>query len=227
MNVASGNFDRVAWIYDTLAHCYSLGQIAAAKQSQIDEMRPGERVLYLGAGGGEDALAAARAGADVACIDISAGMLDQARRKFERAGVCGEFLHADAREHRPAVGYDVVAANFFLNSFPPEGMVEMLHVAAGLVRPGGKLLIADVATPEGPWIYRAIQETHNAVGIGFFWLLGLVPLHPIYDYRRHFAAAELKHRRTRRFRLWPQGPVAYHAMVAERRKTAGSDDAPP
>ena len=40
--------------------------------------------MFLGAGAGEDAIMAAEAGAEVTCIDISQGMLDQVQRALDK-----------------------------------------------------------------------------------------------------------------------------------------------
>ena len=55
------NYSSVARLYDALGYLYSGGQISAAKAAQIRYISAGDRVLYAGVGGGEDALLAARA----------------------------------------------------------------------------------------------------------------------------------------------------------------------
>ena len=59
------NYDRAAWFYEKSAKIYSTNQIRASKRYQMQHIEPGEKVLYLGAGAGEDALMAARHGAKV------------------------------------------------------------------------------------------------------------------------------------------------------------------
>ena len=61
-------FDRygyglVSGFYDELAAFYSRGRIGATKQSQLQYLKPADRVLYPGVGRGEDAIQAARGGA--------------------------------------------------------------------------------------------------------------------------------------------------------------------
>ncbi|RPJ53819.1 MAG: class I SAM-dependent methyltransferase, partial [Acidobacteria bacterium] len=51
-------------------------------QSIAARVPPGRRVLELGCGTGEDTLFLAREGIRVLATDISAGMIDQARRKL-------------------------------------------------------------------------------------------------------------------------------------------------
>ncbi|QDV33138.1 class I SAM-dependent methyltransferase [Tautonia plasticadhaerens] len=211
-----GGFDRAAWFYEPLARIYSLGKIEAAKASQLGLMNPGDRVLYVGVGAGEDAVLAARVGADLTCIDLSGRMLARARTKFERAGLRGEFIRGDVFEHDRIGHYDVVAANFFLNCFERGPMRRMLRHLSGLVRPGGRLLIADVAAPSGNRLQRQLHRGYNGVGLALYWAMGLVPLHPIHDYRRYFGEAGLRCIRVRDFRVLPFGPVSFQAIEAQR-----------
>ena len=222
-------FDRAAWFYEPLARLHSGGQIAAAKASQVELMNPGDKVLYVGVGGGEDALLAARRGVALTAIDLSAGMLRRAEAKLAREGLSAELIRGDARGHDRPGRYDVVTANFFLNCFAEPDMVAMLRHLASLVRPGGRLMIADVAVPRGGLPSRAFQRLHYGTGLWLFWTLGLVPWHPIYDYRRHLREAGLRVEEVRSFRLFKVGPPCYWSIAAVRPPEGATDqeaDAP-
>jgi hypothetical protein len=82
------------------------------------------------------------------------------------------------------------------------------------VRPGGKVLIADLALPQGGALSRCAQRAYSRAANVIFWALGLVPLHPIYDYRRHFADSGLEFANARSFRILGFGPVAYESLTA-------------
>ncbi|MEO0477541.1 MAG: hypothetical protein AAF085_16480, partial [Planctomycetota bacterium] len=47
-------YGHVAWAYDLLASAYSLGAIDRAKRRHHHLVKPGDRVLYAGAGRGQN-----------------------------------------------------------------------------------------------------------------------------------------------------------------------------
>jgi len=220
--------ERVAGCYEALARIYSRGRIGAAKASQIEEMRAGDRVLYAGVGGGEDALLAARRGVRLSAVDLSPAMLRALRRRLDGEGLAGELIVGDVLEHRAEEPYDLVAANFFLNVFAEEVMLRVLAHLASQVRPGGKLLVADFAPPgqgstsvctsartparTSAWVHALYYRPVNLAA----WALRLCALHPIYDYVPAAARLGLSLRRRRRFRLGRSGPELYESLVFER-----------
>ena len=90
----------MAGAYDVLAALYSLGAIARCKSAHLAGLRPGDAVLYAGAGTAAEAVEAAVAGAEVTVMDLSAGMLERARRRFQRRGLSARFVMGDARVPR-------------------------------------------------------------------------------------------------------------------------------
>lgn len=106
--------------------------------------------------------------------------------------------------------------NFFLNVFPKEQMVAMLQHAASLVRPGGKLMIADCACPQGWLPARMFNRIYLRAGMGLYAALGLAAWHMTYDYRNHFAEAGLTTTDLETFRYIGCGPVVFWNIVAEK-----------
>lgn len=103
----------------------------------------GLRVLDVGSGDGQLALALARAGARVWAIDADPRMLATARRCFETAAVeVGlQEAHAQALPFESA-GFDVITAVTVLCfvSEPERALAEMVRV----LRPGGRLVIGEL-----------------------------------------------------------------------------------
>jgi SAM-dependent methyltransferase len=100
---------------------------------------PGDRVLDVGCGCGETTIEAARTAGTVLGLDLSAPMLDVARRLAADEGVTNvEFVQGDAQVHplRPAF-FDVVVSSFGVMFFA-DPAAAFGNLAAAL-RPGGRL----------------------------------------------------------------------------------------
>lgn len=210
------NYDRAAWFYEKSAKIYSTNQIRASKRYQMQHLVPGQKILYLGAGAGEDAIMAAKHGAEVTCIDISQGMLDQVQAKLDSENLSAELICVNAFDHDRIGYYDVVAANYFLNVFRRKDMATMLNHTAKFVREGGKYLVADVATAQGNALAKAFNVSYLKMAMGSFWLMGLVPWHENYDYPSFFGDAGLTHEHTEYFRFAKKGPILFQSIVASR-----------
>jgi demethylmenaquinone methyltransferase/2-methoxy-6-polyprenyl-1,4-benzoquinol methylase len=183
----------VAPFYEELARVLSLGRIGRAKRSQLEHLRVGSRVLYAGVGSGEDAAAAVAAGLDVTALDLSPRMLGRLERRLGRRerGTGDQasrirFCCEDFRAHRDGP-YDALALNFFLNVFGAHELETVLDHAVSLLRPGGRIAIADFAPPRSA-LERLLFELHYRPLLWASWALGLASLHPIYDYRARLAA---------------------------------------
>ena len=159
---------------------------------------------------------AAEAGAEVTCIDISQGMLDQVQRALDKKGLSAELICQNAFDHDRWEHYDVVAANYFLNVFRFAGMIEMLNHTAKFVRPGGYYLVADVARSQGNLLSQAFNIVYLKLGMIAFWAIGLVPLHKNYDYAKHFPDAGLTHEHSEFFRFAKKGPVLFQCIVGRK-----------
>ena len=217
----------MAWCYDAVADCYSLGRVRAAKRAHLREVGPGDRVLYAGAGTGEEALLAAQRGARVAAVDCSPAMLDRLRRRFEAAGASADLYLQDLFEHRaPGDGYDVVAAHFVLNVFAPGAMRAALAHLAAQLRPGGRLVVADFAPASGGRLARRVARSYfRSIDLAG-WALGLAALHPLYDTAAAADGLGLRITRRERFRPLAAGPPLYESWTAVKddSRTAAEDD---
>lgn len=210
------SYEAVALFYEPLAHAFSLGWIRAAKASQISELGPGSRVLYVGCGAGEDAVLAAKVGARVTCVDLSSSMLDRSRWRITQAGFEAEFMLCDVMDYRPTELYDAVAANFFLNIFPEPVMVHALAHLATLVKPGGKLLMADFAPFRGNAVQRMAEAVYYGIANVFFWILQLMPLHTVYDYSQYLPGLGFELSSAKDFGISSLGLYTYRSLVSLR-----------
>ncbi len=125
---------REAERFDTLLAPFGLRLLTAAA------LEPGERVLDVGCGNGAISQEAARTvgpGGRVTGVDLSAPMLEVARRRAEDQGLDVDFVQGDAQTATFDQPFDVVVSRFGVMFFDdPELAFANLAMAA---RPGGRL----------------------------------------------------------------------------------------
>src|SRR5215468_6368341 len=108
---------------------------------------PGERWLDVGTGTGEVALRAARAGVEVAAVDISENLLAVARSKPDAERVAWELGDAQALRFDDA-SFDAVVSCFAV-IFAPDQDAASAELAR-LCKPGGRLGLTSWRPEDGP-----------------------------------------------------------------------------
>jgi ubiquinone/menaquinone biosynthesis C-methylase UbiE len=210
------SYDRIAPVYDLLSEVWSLGRIRAARLDQLNWLEPGEAVLFCGCGSGTEAIAAARQGCRVTAVDLSSGMIDRLRRGLQRADVSATVVHGRAEDIPAEPKFDAVCANFFLNIFPDSDMRSMLAHLGERVTPGGRLMIADVAPPQGSSAARLANRIYLHGAMLPFWAMRLLHWHANHDYAEALRSLGWKIATVQPFRVPPLGPVMYQNLVAVR-----------
>ena len=219
MKFDSYSYGPVAAVYDGVAAVYSLGQIGRSKRYALDFIGPEDHVLFAGVGCGDEALEAAAAGCRVTAIDLSPEMLQRFSERLTRVNLDANLITGDVSEHRPDERYDVVVANYFLNLFEAERAAAMIEVIVGLLRPGGRLVVADFARPtEGVWA-RFVSAMYYRPVNAIAWMLRLCAWHPILDYSVLLSVPGLRVHSMCRFPVAAAMPArgpAFVSIVAER-----------
>ena len=151
-------FDEVAAQYDDAFTDTLLGRLLRERvwQVVVTLLRPGQRVLELACGTGEDALWLARRGATVVATDGSPEMIEVARQKAARVDLEAAIDFRTCSLQQLSAGLpawvgelDGVLSNFgglnTIGDWRP-----LARALAGRVRPGGWLLLV-VMGPFCPW----------------------------------------------------------------------------
>jgi SAM-dependent methyltransferase len=192
-------FDSMAADYDRAFTAGSIGQrMRAAVWRRMDAaFRPGERVLELNCGTGEDAVYLGRRGVRVLATDSSPAMLAVARAKVARAGLAGLVEVApmaieDLAAHGPGVAFDGVLSNFGgLNCV--EDLAAVARGLAAVTKPAARALLC-VMGPAVPWewgwylVHGEPGRAARRLRPGGAWWRGLTIRYPsIGRTRRAFA----------------------------------------
>ena len=168
------------------------GSVAASagcgNPTALAGLRPGERVLDLGSGGGIDCFLAARQVGEsgrVTGLDMTPAMLELARKNLAALGLTNvEFAQGEMEAMPlPSDAYDAIISNCVVCLSPDKDAVfrESFRVLA----PGGRIHLSDVLalTPEGPavsgeadWVACTAGAEHRDAYLGRLSAAGFVDI---------------------------------------------------
>lgn len=148
------------------------------------ELLPGERVLDLGCGTGNAALAAARVGADVTGVDPAARLLDVARSRAAAEGLAVSFRAGDAGSIPLPDGSVDAIVSVFAVIFVPDRAAAAAEMSRVLT-PTGRIAVS-AWEPEG-----AIFEMNRAASETMMGALGMTPPQGGFAWHERDALIEL------------------------------------
>jgi SAM-dependent methyltransferase len=126
------------------------------------EIASGEEVLDVGCGTGTLAVAAARSaeGVKVTGLDADATILARARRRAAEAGLAIRF-HEGRSTALPYAdaSFDLVLSTLMFHHLPDEAKRQTAAELARVLRPAGRLVVADPGRPHDPLMRIAVLVT--------------------------------------------------------------------
>ena len=136
-----------AWapVYDAvLQRFFAPGRATAIRRLALV---PGERVLLLGVGTGQD-LPLLPAGVSAVGVDLSKPMLRRAERRLVGSAAAVELRQGDAAAlELPTSSFDAVVLHLVLSVVPDP--VAVVAESMRVLRPGGRAVVFDKFAPEG------------------------------------------------------------------------------
>ena len=161
----AGMFDDIAYRYDFLNRFLSGGiDITWRKKliAQLKEINP-QNILDVATGTGDVAIMTHRIlkPRKITGIDISEGMLDIGRKKINKLLLNNEIelIQGDSEAiNFPDNSFDAVTVAFGVRNF--ENLEKGLSEIHRVLRPGGKLAIAEFSKPRGlfKWVYNSYMS---------------------------------------------------------------------
>ncbi|MCL1801214.1 MAG: class I SAM-dependent methyltransferase [Promicromonosporaceae bacterium] len=140
----AARFTRIARRYDLVNDVVSMGRSRTWRRVAVAALAPvdGELILDLAGGTGTSAVPIAELGARVTVCDISEGMLEVGRQRHPHlVFVAGNALALPFE----TASFDAATISFGLRNMPDTAAV--LRELARVVRPGGRLVIAEFSHP--------------------------------------------------------------------------------
>ena len=197
--------DHAAFIYDFVEPILMLG-----KQNEYDrhivsllELTPADRVLDLGCGTGvltrmiADQLNTEAGGISLG-IDAAAKMINVAKKKRENEVCCFEVAAAEDLPFENS-SFDAVVSSLFFHHVPLDSKEKSLLEAFRVLRPHGRLVIADMHTPTtwmgalvshvSRWFFLQPQIGENIRGVlpSLIEKAGFDPPKNVYNYFGYIA----------------------------------------
>jgi demethylmenaquinone methyltransferase / 2-methoxy-6-polyprenyl-1,4-benzoquinol methylase len=165
-------FDRIARVYDLMNSIMTAGLHHRWRERAADlaAVGPGDRALDVASGTGDLAVELARRVGPTGSVvgsDFSEAMLDRARQKS--SAVTWEWANALDLPY-PDDGFDAATVGFGARNFSDldRGLSELARV----VRPGGRVVILEITTPQRPplstffsiWFDRVVPTLGRLAG---------------------------------------------------------------
>lgn len=205
-------YKTVSKIYNTLCRLYSFGAIPRCRESSFSGDIEDVKICFIGVGHGDEAIHAAKLGARVTVVDLSASMLGTLKRQSELTGSETKhpirIVHDDVRTFLKGSedSFNQVVANFFLNVFPLSDVEKMVTLIVDKLSMNGELIVGDFyltrdKTNLTDLILQFFQTANWYLALTLFRVITTNAWHGIYDYDSVMHRQGLKFKNRKLFRV--------------------------
>ncbi|MEO9870496.1 class I SAM-dependent methyltransferase [Ekhidna sp.] len=138
--MAVNDFNRIAPIYDQIAHLVFGDRLLKAQTHFLDQIKPDDKVLILGGGTGAllEYLPICK---QIHYVEKSDKMIQRARKRNSKSEV--QFINQDFLAFKSPNQYDVILCPFFLDCFAERKLETVLHKVSAMIAKDGWMMIAD------------------------------------------------------------------------------------
>lgn len=170
--------------YDRGIRLITLGRLAKLQRKFVDRyVVEGARVLEIGCGSGDLAIAMANRGAYVTAIDRAPAMLGIADRKVKEASLSErvDLRHMDASligDRFQAGTFDLIVSSLAFSEMTAQEQLFILGQAKDLLAPEGKVVILDEVVPQNLISRTLISLVRFPIRV-LTWLLTRETTHPL------------------------------------------------
>ena len=143
------SFDLLAPHYRRMEFILAGEKLQRCRTTFLDELPVARNILLLGEGHGRCLVECCCRfpNAHITCVDASAAMLDQARRRLSRHNLNTtrvNFIHADVLDWTPTgANYDLIVTHFFLDCFRADQLAQIIARLGAVTTPDASWLLAD------------------------------------------------------------------------------------
>ena len=168
-----GRLIRWASTYDFLTNILTLGQARRLRNLTVDHalLKPGESVLDVGCGTGAVTIPAKQrvgTAGRTAGIDPAPEMIAVAQHKAQRKGLEIDFrIGVIEALPYPDASFDAVTSSLMMHHLPAQVQVKGLAEIYRVLKPGGRLLIADMSSPKSSASQRFFTSLAMHHGLRF------------------------------------------------------------
>ena len=155
-------FHRLTPLFDVVAAVVARDRSIKRRVLASAAIAEGEEVLDVGCGTGTLAVKAARAARDVTVTGLDADPAILAKARHRAAGAELQIRFDEAMSNRlpyPDESFDVVLSTLFFHHLPDEAKHQTAAEVARVLRPGGRLVVADLGRPRDPLMWAAVRVT--------------------------------------------------------------------